>query len=640
MAQEFFRVAAASPVINVGDCEYNTNQILKLADELVARGVEMAVFPEMCITGYTCADLHHTGTLIDATLRCIHTIMNHAATRHMVLWVGASLPYRNALYNCAIAIGGGKLLAVVPKTYLPTYNEFYEKRWWTSGHNVSGTINLGPAIGEVPIGTGNLVATPGGILIGAEVCEDLWAPIPPSTYAALAGAHIIVNLSASNDVTGKYDYLLNLIKSQSTRCIGAYVYSSAGYGESTTDLVFDSKCIIAENGSIIEKSPRWSLESQYAIADIDISAINRDRLHNNTFNDCASFNRPHTPYNIINVDCTPAVHDDDIMHPYSATPFLPEGIDVDAEAAEIINIQTHGLARRLDATRCRTAVIGISGGLDSTLALLITANAFDLLGLDRSGIIGVTMPGFGTTGRTHNNAVTLMQALGVTMREISIVSAVNQHFADIGHDPAVRDVTYENAQARQRTYLLMDIANQTGGMVIGTGDLSELALGWATYNGDHMSMYGVNAGIPKTMIRHLVEWFAHHATDPAEKTALLDIVDTPISPELIPADNDGNITQKTEDLVGPYELHDFFLYHLLRYGRSTPEIYRLALHVFDGRYTPETIQHWLTTFMRRFFNQQFKRSCMPDGPKVTGVGLSPRGDWRMPSDASGSEWKP
>lgn len=637
MSRNFYRVAAVSPSLNVADCDYNTDIIIDLIAELRDRGVEMAVFPELCITGYTCADLFHNDTLLEASRNSLERIVKSTEGNPMLVWVGAPLNRECSLYNCAVAIASGHVLAVVPKCYIPTYNEFYEKRWWASGIGTSGEIDLGAKLGMVPFGPHTLIKTPSGTTISAEICEDLWSTIPPSSQASLHGAQIIVNLSASDDLTGKYEYLVSLIKSQSARCLGAYIYTSAGFGESSTDLVFDGKCIIAENGTLLACSERWQRSSHYVITDIDMQALNRDRMHMNTFTDCRTANP--AQYTTVQAPEVQKTLNDDILHYYTPSPFVPsDDDDIDRRATEIINIQTTGLARRLSATHTKNAVIGISGGLDSTLALLVTVKAFDSLGLDRKGIIGVTMPGFGTTGRTHHNAVTMMQTLGITTREISIVPAVNQHFSDIGHDPSVHDVTYENSQARQRTFLLMNIANQAGGMVIGTGDLSELALGWATYNGDHMSMYGVNAGVPKTLVKYLVKWFAMRSTDAAEREALLDVIDTPISPELIPADEKGNITQKTEDLVGPYELHDFFLYHTLRYGRSPLDIYRLARHAFNGDYPDDIILHWLKTFTRRFFNQQFKRSCMPDGPKVGSVCLSPRGDWRMPSDATSALW--
>lgn len=636
MSNEFYRVAAACPAVNVADCATNADNIISMTRELAAQGVKMIVFPEMSITGYTCGDLFHSRALLDGALAALARVAEATAGLDVIAWVGLPLLRGNDLYNCAVAVNAGKILAVVPKTYLPSYDEFYEKRWFRSGINTTGTIDLGEELGVVPFGTDILVRSTLGVTCGVDVCEDLWVPMPPSTLAALGGANVIVNLSASNDVVGKRDYLMRLIEQQSAHCVAGYVYSAAGFGESTTDLVFDGKCFVAENGVMLEASTPWLRDPHSAVADIDLRALEHDRIHHTTFGDCA--HRLVIPeFRIISVNQAVGESNNEIKHPFSAHPFIPE-VDFERHAAEIVNILVAGLSRRLSFTGCRSAVIGISGGLDSTLALLITVRAFDSLGLDRKGIVGVTMPGFGTTGRTHSNAVTLMERLGITMREISIVKAVTGHFADIGHDPAVHDVTYENSQARERTQLLMDIANQTGGMVIGTGDMSELALGWATYNGDHMSMYGVNAGVPKTLVGRLVSWLASVTPDATEAEALRDIVDTPISPELIPADEHGDIAQKTEDLVGPYELHDFFIYHTLRHGRSPRQIFNLARQVFNGEYDDATIKHWLRTFTRRFFNQQFKRSCLPDGPKVTVTGLSPRGDWRMPSDASSRLW--
>lgn len=638
MRDGFFRVAAAVPAVNVADCVRNADNIIMLARELADKGVELAVFPEMSVTGYTCADLFHTSPLLSAAKSQLCRIARETADKPILSVVGMPLAVDGALYNCAVVLQGGSVLAVVPKTYIPCYNEFYEKRWWRSGLGVSTEVDFGEA-GRAMVSVSQILVTPSGVKIGMEICEDLWTVVPPSSRASLAGAHVIVNLSASDDVIGKYDYLCGLISQQSARCIGAYVYAGAGFGESSTDLVFDGKAVIAENGTILCRNERWRGGNQYEIADIDIDAINHDRMRIGSFGDCAAVETACNKYAEILTGDTSTGCVAGFYRNISRLPFVPTGdADLDRRAGEIINIQSAGLARRLDFTRCRNAVIGISGGLDSTLALLVTVHAYDRLGLDRTGIVGVTMPGFGTTGRTYNNALTLMRTLGVTVREIPIAPAVNQHFRDIGHDAAVHDVTYENSQARERTQILMDIANQTGGMVIGTGDLSELALGWATYNGDHMSMYGVNAGVPKTLVKYLVRWFAMRAADADEKAALEDVIDTPISPELIPADCNGNITQKTEDLVGPYELHDFFLYHMLRYGRSPRKIYALARHAFSGMYDDATIIHWLRTFFRRFFNQQFKRSCMPDGPKVGSVCLSPRGDWRMPSDATSAIW--
>ena len=488
----------------------------------------------------------------------------------------------------------------------------------------------------IPFGTSQLFEVE-GVKCAIELCEDLWTAIPPSSKAALAGAQVILNMSASDDIIGKYDYLLSLISQQSARCMAAYVYASAGYGESSTDLVFNGKAIIYENGTLLDACKRWNREPSYAMTDVDIYALNRDRMHVRSFGDAAA--KLGTRYTVTGSGLPAKPHPTTLIRTIDPKPFVPaSGVIVDRRCEEIANIQVAGLSRRLEATHTSHLVVGISGGLDSTLALLVAVMAFDSLLLDRKGIIGVTMPGFGTTGRTYNNAIDLMKALGITIREIPIAPAVMQHFSDIGHDPEIHDVTYENSQARERTQLLMDIANQIGGMVLGTGDLSELALGWATYNGDHMSMYGVNSGVPKTLVRYMVRWFAAHAFSDKEHDTLIDIIDTPISPELIPADSNGNIKQKTEDLVGPYELHDFFLYYTLRYGFTPRRIFFMACNAFAGVYDHDIIKLWIKTFFRRFFNQQFKRSCLPDGPKVGSVCLSPRGDWRMPSDASSALW--
>ncbi len=644
MNQGYLRVAAVAPQVNVADCEFNCNEIIKWIERLEGRNAKIIVFPELSVTSYTCGDLFHSETLLDAAVRGIERIAEHTTTHDVLVVVGAPLRHRGTLYNCAVAIYAGEVVAVIPKTYIPNYNEFYEKRWWASGDYLPADSSIRVGDCYAAFGTKQLIAA-FGTKIGFEICEDLWSPIPPSSRASLAGASIIVNLSASNDLIGKYSYLTGLIKQQSARCLAAYIYAGAGYGESSTDLVFDGKTIIAENGTILDCNDRWSTHDSMAIADIDLKALSYDRLHSTTFADCALVEQvePYHETLLVNMHHdepfdTP-YFDDELIRHIDPHPFVPDSDTIiDARCEEIINIQVAGLARRLAATHTENLVIGISGGLDSTLALLVAVKTFDRLKLDRSGIVGVTMPGFGTTGRTYNNALTLMRTLSITMREISIVPAVKQHFADISHPIDTHDVTYENSQARERTQLLMDIANQVGGMVLGTGDLSELALGWATYNGDHMSMYGVNAGIPKTLVHHLVRWFALRSVDAAERIALNDIVDTPISPELIPADEHGNIKQKTEDLVGPYELHDFVLYYVLRYGFSPQRIFFMAQKAFAGTYDDDTIRHWMRTFYRRFFNQQFKRSCLPDGPKVGSVCLSPRGDWRMPSDATASLW--
>ena len=637
MNNGYIRVASIAPRVNVADVDYNVEQIIDMARKAADEGASIILFPELSITGYTCADLFHQSPLLNAAINGLSRIATASTGIDALIVAGAPLRVEGQLYNCAVAVSGGTIRAIVPKTYIPNYNEFYEKRWFASPDAVNCPIETTLPVQEAPIPFGtDIVLSVDDALVGIEICEDLWTPIPPSTHAALSGAQILLNLSASNDLIGKYDYLLSLIKQQPARNIAAYVYSGAGFGESSTDLVFDGKTIIAENGTLLQTNARWSTGPSCVIADIDIYALNRDRLHIMSFGDTAM--REPSRYRIVDSLIDQRINTD-LLRSIDPHPFVPDSEHiVDRRCEEIINIQVAGLARRLSATHTSKLVIGISGGLDSTLALLVAVHTFDRLKLDRKGLVAVTMPGYGTTGRTYNNAMTLMKALGVTIREISIVPAVEQHFKDIGHDPAQHDVTYENSQARERTQLLMDIANQVGGMVLGTGDLSELALGWATYNGDHMSMYGVNAGVPKTLVKYLVRWFAIRTSDNDERTALNDIIDTPISPELIPADSKGNIKQKTEDLVGPYELHDFFLYYTLRYGFSPRRIYFMACHAFNGVYDCATIKHWLKTFCRRFFNQQFKRSCLPDGPKVGSVCLSPRGDWRMPSDASSALW--
>lgn len=633
MKNGFYRIACASPEVTVADTAACTQRILELASEAWQRGADIAVFPELCVTAYTCGDLFHNGALLDGATASLEKIKVASADMSgLCIVLGAPVICGTSLYNCAVFIAEGKMVAYVPKTYIPNYNEFYEKRWFASGANVSTCLD------GIPFGTDILVQH-NGVRIGAEICEDLWTTTPPSGSMALAGAEVLVNLSASDDLIGKYAYLRSLVTQQSARCIAAYAYSSAGFGESSTDLVFDAKLLIAENGSILGTNRRWTRGNQIVIADVDIEAIRRDRMHNTSFDDCRRNANP--SYRIVDT-CASANprRDDSLLRHVAPHPFVPsDDAILETRCEEIIHIQTAGLAKRLAATRCKSLVVGISGGLDSTLALLVAARTFDSLGLDRKGIIGVTMPGFGTTDRTYNNAISLMEALGITIREVPIAPAVMQHFSDIGHDPAVQDVTYENSQARERTQILMDIANQTGGMVLGTGDLSELALGWATYNGDHMSMYGVNAGVPKTLVKYLTRYFASsEEISEKERTALLDIIETPISPELIPAKADGTIKQKTEDLVGPYDLHDFFLYYTLRYGFTPGRICLLACKAFEGEFDRATILKWERVFFRRFFAQQFKRSCLPDGPKVGSVCLSPRGDWRMPSDASAALW--
>lgn len=633
----YMRIASCVPSVSVADCNANADAIVNMLEELEKKKVQLAVFPEMCITAYTCGDLFHNRALLDGANQALAFILDATRDKYSgVAVVGMPIEANGALYNSACVIAHGSVLAIVPKTYIPNYNEFYELRWWQPAPKHSMPVSL---LGhEVMLGTDQLVEID-GVKVGVEICEDLWTPVPPSCTLALAGAQVIVNLSASDDLIGKYSYLKSLLAQQSARCLCAYVYSGAGYGESSTDLVFDGKAFIYENGKELASNLRWQSQPQYVIADVDIEAIERDRLHIGSFAACGR--RQQAQADIVSKVLT--ANADTVPSPLYRTidpkPFVPPTDSAMRErCSEIVNIQVAGLAKRLDFIQARTLVVGISGGLDSTLALLVAVKTFDRLGLDRKGIVGITMPGYGTTQRTKGNAWSLMEQLGIRIREIPIGEAVSQHFADIGHDPDNQDVTYENSQARERTQILMDVANQVGGIVLGTGDLSELALGWATYNGDHMSMYGVNAGIPKTLVRHLVGYFSDEEQMSAARDTLLDIIDTPISPELIPADNKGNITQRTEDLVGPYELHDFFLYYMLRYGFAPTRVFFMARHAFAGEYDDSTILKWMREFYRRFFQQQFKRSCLPDGPKVGSVCLSPRGDWRMPSDASSKIW--
>ena len=631
----FVKVAAAVPSVKVGDCRYNANQIEKEIIIADGKGVQVIVFPELSITGYTCADLFAQQLLLEEAELGLMQVLNSTRQLDIISIVGLPVPLNGSLLNAAAVIQKGKILGVVPKTYLPNYKEFYEKRWFTSAGDI-GEKSVRLCGQVVPLG-GNLLFETSDTVFGIELCEDLWAPVPPSSFLALQGAEIIFNLSADDEGIGKHDYLRSLIGQQSARCIAGYVFCSCGFGESTTDVVFAGNGLIYENGTLLADSKRFSLEEQVVISEIDVEHLRTERRVNTTFASCRAHLALAEPVQRI---ATEYVNGKDLTltRTFDPHPFMPQGARADERCEEIFSIQVSGLAQRLVHTHAKSAVVGISGGLDSTLALLVCVKTYDKLGWNRKGIIGVTMPGFGTTDRTHQNAVDLMNALGVTVREVSIRKACLQHFEDIGHNPDTHDVVYENSQARERTQVLMDIANQTEGMVVGTGDLSELALGWATYNGDHMSMYGVNASVPKTLVRYLVTWVAEHGMDEDSRRTLLDIVDTPISPELIPADEHGNISQITEDLVGPYELHDFFLYYFLRFGFRPSKILFLAGRAFKGAYDEETLKKWLQTFCRRFFNQQFKRSCLPDGPKVGSIALSPRGDWRMPSDATVSRW--
>lgn len=598
-------------------------------------GAGVMVFPELSVTGYTCGDLFADGLLIGQAEDCLAKLIKETAGLGVICAVGVPVRHNGKLYNCAAVFSGGRLLGLVPKTHIPNYEEFYELRWFVSGAGLPCGAEIDYAGHErVPFGT-DLLFGEGNVKIAVEICEDLWTPCPPSSAHAVNGANIILNLSASDELAGKNGYLISLIEQQSARTVSCYAYSSAGFGESTTDLVFAGKGIIAENGRTIARGPAFSYGGSLTVCEADIQALDHNRCKLNTFaGPCGP-----AQYREIAVPVKRACPDDNFYRTFDPYPFIPSGDrDKDERCAEIFSIQAMGLAKRLVHTGAKSAVIGISGGLDSTLALLVTAAAFDALGKDRADIKAVTMPGFGTTGRTYNNAVKLVGALGAGLREIDIRPSCEQHFRDIGLDPADRGAAFENAQARERTQILMDIANMEGGLVVGTGDLSELALGWATYNGDQMSMYGVNASVPKTLVKYLVEWAAGNPVGEAAREYLLDIVRTPISPELLPPDEAGGITQCTEDLVGPYELHDFFLYNFIRAGARPAKIFFMANRAFAGKFSGEQIKKWLVVFFRRFFSQQFKRSAMPDGPKVGTVSLSPRGDWRMPSDACSSLW--
>lgn len=635
----FLRVGAAVPHISIADVEANISRIFEITDRAVQHHLSLLVYPELCLTGYTCADLFLQDKLIDDALRGLRRIaLRSVQWQHLAIVVGLPLRYNDSLYNCAAVISGGKICGIVPKTYIPNYSEFYEKRWFASASTLKPGTTLELNGKAIPFGT-DLLFDIAGVKLGVEICEDMWTPLPPSTYASLGGAKLIANLSASNELAAKHDYLLELLRSRSATLQSAYIYASAGPGESTTDVVYSGNAIILENGTVLRHSPRFTASELFEWCDVDIEALAYDRTHRVTFTDnSAQVKLPE--YRIIktSADITTDARND-LHRPLIADPFVPADAEKNKERCkEIVNIQIEGLMQRLRATGMKSVTVGISGGLDSTLAILIAAQTFKRLGLPASNIIGVTMPGFGTTGRTYENAKALIELLGVKLLEISITDAVEGHFNDIGHDVNVHDLTYENSQARERTQILMDISGKYGGMVLGTGDLSELALGWCTYNGDQMSMYAVNVSVPKTLVRHLVAYFANETNNPRLREVLLDIIDTPVSPELIPATAEGKIAQKTEDLVGPYALHDFFIYYTLRYGFRPLKVYVLACKAFEGRYSKEIILHWLKVFYRRFFTQQFKRSCMPDGPKVGSICLSPRGDWRMPSDASASSW--
>lgn len=627
----YVRVGAGVPNLKVADLEFNKKGIIEMVADASSKGVRVLAMPELGVTGYTCGDLFEQPLLLKKAEEAVTAIAKATAALATAFAVGCPVASGGRRYNCAVMIAGGKVLGIVPKSHIPNYGEFYEKRWFDSGSQVKGgSVIFGGR--EVPFGT-DLLFEVYGVKTGIEICEDLWVPAPPSCRLAKAGADVILNLSASDELIGKHNYLLHLISQQSARCRCAYVYSSAGWGESSTDLVFAGNAVIAEDGALLDSDRRFSIEPTLSVKDIDIEKLRNDRMRFSTYHDgCEGLPETRVIKSGTVAECE--TEPDPYVDPL---PFVPgDAAKLNEHCEEIINIQARGLMQRLGAISCKNAVIGISGGLDSTLALLVTVRAFDLLHLDRKGVVGITMPGMATTSRTRGNAVGLMDELGVTSLEIPIGKAVAQHFSDIRQDPGKYDVTYENSQARERTQILMDYANKVNGIVIGTGDMSELALGWCTYNGDHISMYGVNASVPKTLVKHLVKWFSTEVGDKVSKI-LLDIVDTPISPELVPSGKD-TITQKTEDLVGPYELHDFFMYHLLRNSFTPRKIFWLSQKAFAGKYDGTTLLKWLRNFYRRFFNQQFKRSCMPDGPKVGSVCLSPRGDWRMPSDASPALW--
>lgn len=643
MKYGFVKVAAAVPRVRVADCSYNTEQIECLIAQAEGQGVEVICFPELSVTAYTCQDLFHQQLLLEEAETSLLKLLEFCRSLNIIAIVGAPLSYGGMLLNVAVVIHKGKILGVVPKTYLPTYNEFYERRWFASGASL-GNTHLKFCGQSVMLGT-HLLFEATHFTFGIEICEDVWSVSPPSGKLALAGAEIIFNLSASNDIVGKSAYVRNLVKGQSARCLAGYVYAGCGFGESSQDLVYAGRAYIAENGHILSELKRFQLDDQLLVNEIDVECLRMERRVNTTFSSGRSLFPDVNEY--VTVEMEPVIIPEErftLSRTIDPLPFIPTGSELDARCEEILHLQAQGLAQRILHTKAQTVVVGVSGGLDSTLALLVCVEAFDMLQLNRKGIVGITMPGFGTTGRTYSNAVNLMKSLGVSIREISIREACIQHFHDLGQNLADHDVTYENGQARERTQILMDAANQMGGFVVGTGDLSELALGWATYNGDHMSMYAVNVSVPKTLVRHLVEWIAQHRADNMSRVILADVVNTPISPELIPADENGNIAQITEDLVGPYELHDFFLYCFLRFGFRPSKIFFLARRAFDGHdsrahvYDDDTIKKWLTVFCRRFFAQQFKRSCLPDGPKVGSCSLSPRGDWRMPSDATSAAW--
>lgn len=631
MKDGFIKVAAATPKIKVADPAYNTEEILKIIDETEKNGASILVFSELTISGYTCGDLFLQQPLLTECKNQLLRIVKATENKSMLVVVGCPIVIKQKLYNCAVVISDGSILGIVPKTYLPNYSEFYELRHFTSGEGLEEDLWFGEEFGYVNVAVNQLFKCKEipELVVACEICEDLWVPLPPSTYHAMAGATVICNPSASVETTTKESYRRSLVSNQSARLLAAYIYADAGEGESTQDVVYSGHHLICENGSVLAEAKRFTNEIIYA--DIDVQKLAAERRKMTSFPGGQTDDYFEQEFSL-------EVKENKIIRTFPKAPFVPDNQDErDKRCDEILSLQSMGLKKRLEHTNCKHAVVGISGGLDSTLAVLVTARAFDLLDIPRENLICVTMPCFGTTDRTYQNAVSLIKELGATLKEVRIEKAVRQHFADIGHDENNHDVTYENSQARERTQILMDMANQYNGMVIGTGDMSELALGWATYNGDHMSMYAVNCSVPKTLVRYLVLYYAETTENKKLSEVLMDVLDTPVSPELLPP-VDGVISQKTEDLVGPYELHDFFLYYMLRFGFPKAKLYRMAKLTFDGVYDDETIKKWLDKFYWRFFSQQFKRSCLPDGPKVGSVAVSPRGDLRMPSDASPTAW--
>ncbi len=650
----FIRVATASPAMRVADCDFNAEKMLLLVEKARQTGAQVLLFPELGVTGYTCGDLFRQTTLLASSERALTRIAERTGDWDSILVVGLPVPVDGRLFNCAAVLQNGRIHGFVPKSHIPGNNEYYEPRWFAPAADcMRKTVSF--AGGMHPIGTDLIFEVSGrpSLVIGIEICEDLWMPVPPSSLAARAGATLLLNPSASNELIGKSDYRRSLVANQSARGLCIYAYASANPCESTTDMVFGGHMLVAEGGRTLAESHRFDTSGALLLADVDTERMVHDRENMSSFHQrfawedgIPSWRRVMLdPVGEPDADATGSAvpvrghSPETLLRPVERHPFVPENPAVREERCrEIMAIQTAGLAKRLTHTGLKRLIVGVSGGLDSTLALLVAARTMDGLGLPRNGVIGVTMPGFGTTDRTYRNALALMASLGVEIREIPIAEAATLHFRDIGHDPAIHDVTYENVQARERTQILMDLANLTGALLVGTGDLSELALGWCTYNGDHMSMYAVNTGVPKTLVQYLVGWYADHEAGPDSRHILADVLETPISPELLPPNPEGGIAQKTEDVVGPYELHDFFLYHLVRYGAKPSKVLALATHAFTGIYAPDVIRHWLRLFLKRFFAQQFKRSCLPDGPKVGTISLSPRGDWRMPSDASVEVW--